>query len=53
MMSGFMAWKMIEDLALEVYNDPSAFQFRVGECKGVLVGQKSEVYIDLRIPEKV
>lgn len=37
MMSGFMAWTIVEDLTLEVYNDQSAFQFRMGECKGVLV----------------
>ncbi|KAM0458094.1 hypothetical protein ACHAO4_002819 [Trichoderma viride] len=49
MISGFMARMIVEELTLEVYNDPSAFQFRMGGCKGVLVvwpqAKKSEVYI--------
>jgi RNA-dependent RNA polymerase len=49
MISGFMARMIVEELTLEVYNDPSAFQFRMGGCKGVLVvwpqAKRSEVYI--------
>ncbi|EHK43013.1 hypothetical protein TRIATDRAFT_225118 [Trichoderma atroviride IMI 206040] len=49
MISGFMARMIVEELTLEVFNDPSAFQFRMGGCKGVLVvwpqAKKSEVYI--------
>ncbi|UKZ84865.1 uncharacterized protein TrAFT101_000756 [Trichoderma asperellum] len=49
MISGFMARMIVEELALEIYNDPSAFQFRMGGCKGILVvwpqAKKSEVYI--------
>lgn len=49
MISPFMARMIVEELTLEVYNDPSAFQFRMGGCKGVLVvwpqAKKSEVYI--------
>ncbi|KAK1252646.1 hypothetical protein MKX08_003833 [Trichoderma sp. CBMAI-0020] len=49
MISGFMARMIVEELTLEVFNDPSAFQFRMGGCKGVLVvwpqATKREVYI--------
>ncbi|KAL7796485.1 RNA dependent RNA polymerase domain-containing protein [Trichoderma ceciliae] len=49
MISEFMARMIIEELALDVYNDPSAFQFRMGGCKGVLVvwpqAKRGEVYI--------
>ncbi|KAM0246703.1 hypothetical protein ACHAQJ_010118 [Trichoderma viride] len=49
MISEFMARMIVEELTLDVYNDPSAFQFRMGGCKGVLVvwpqAKKGEVYI--------
>lgn len=45
-----MAPLIFEDLTLEVYNNPSAFQFRMGGCKGVLLiwpqAKKSEVCIE-------
>lgn len=49
MISAFMARMIVEELTLEVFNEPSAFQFRMAGCKGVLVvwpqAKKSEVYI--------
>ncbi|RFU77202.1 hypothetical protein TARUN_5033 [Trichoderma arundinaceum] len=49
MISEFMAQMIIEELTLDVYNEPSAFQFRMGGCKGVLVvwpqAKRGEVYI--------
>ncbi|KAK1255987.1 hypothetical protein MKX07_008246 [Trichoderma sp. CBMAI-0711] len=35
--SDFMAQMIMEELTLDVYAEPSAFQFRMGGCKGVLV----------------
>ncbi|KAH7185517.1 RNA dependent RNA polymerase-domain-containing protein [Fusarium flagelliforme] len=34
--SRFLAQLIVEDMALDVCADPSAFQFRMGGCKGVL-----------------
>lgn len=49
MISEFMARMIIEELTLDVYTEPSAFQFRMGGCKGVLVvwpqAKRGEVYI--------
>ncbi|KAK4059984.1 uncharacterized protein Triagg1_10945 [Trichoderma aggressivum f. europaeum] len=49
MISEFMARMIIEEMTLDVYIEPSAFQFRMGGCKGVLVvwpqAKKGEVYI--------
>ncbi|KAL7918863.1 RNA dependent RNA polymerase domain-containing protein [Trichoderma austrokoningii] len=35
--SAFMAQMIVQEIPSEVYNNPSAFQFRMGGCKGVLV----------------
>lgn len=35
--SGFLARFIIQEMALDVFDDPSAFQFRMGGSKGVLV----------------
>ncbi|KAH6607382.1 hypothetical protein Trco_003695 [Trichoderma cornu-damae] len=47
--SKFMARMIIEELTLDVFHEPSAFQFRMGGCKGVLAvwpqAQRGEVYI--------
>ncbi|KAL6698400.1 RNA dependent RNA polymerase domain-containing protein [Trichoderma pleuroticola] len=47
--SDFMARMIVEEMTLDVYTEPSAFQFRMGGCKGVLVvwphAKKGEVYI--------
>ncbi|KAL6880967.1 RdRP domain-containing protein [Trichoderma novae-zelandiae] len=47
--SDFMAQMIVEEMTLDVYTEPSAFQFRMGGCKGVLVvwpqAKKGEVYI--------
>ncbi|UKZ47505.1 hypothetical protein TrVGV298_001724 [Trichoderma virens] len=49
MISEFMARMIIEEMTLDVYTEPTAFQFRMGGCKGVLVvwpqAKKGEVYI--------
>ncbi|KAJ4865061.1 RNA dependent RNA polymerase domain-containing protein [Trichoderma breve] len=49
MISEFMALMIIEEMTLDVFTEPSAFQFRMGGCKGVLVvwpqAKKGEVYI--------
>ncbi|KAK4080498.1 hypothetical protein Trihar35433_1603 [Trichoderma harzianum] len=49
MISEFMARMIIEEMTLDVFTEPSAFQFRMGGCKGVLVvwpqAKKGEVYI--------
>ncbi|KAL7804459.1 RdRP domain-containing protein [Trichoderma afarasin] len=49
MISEFMARMIIEEMTMDVFTEPSAFQFRMGGCKGVLVvwpqAKKGEVYI--------
>ncbi|KAL7938225.1 RdRP domain-containing protein [Trichoderma chlorosporum] len=49
MISEFMARMIIEEMTLDIYTEPSAFQFRMGGCKGVLVvwpqAKRGEVYI--------
>ncbi|KAK5998750.1 RNA-dependent RNA polymerase 1 [Cladobotryum mycophilum] len=47
--SGFLSQLVMEEMTLDFFNEPSAFQFRMGGCKGVLAvwphAKGQEVYI--------
>jgi RNA-dependent RNA polymerase len=47
--SQLLAKLVVIELGLEVFNTPSAFQFRLGGCKGILAvwpdAKKSNIYI--------